>query len=529
MSSYLRRHVGPTPASTPLAGQVKNDAGGHFYEIDPFAQLRRFLVLGTEGGTYYAGESRLTNEARRLVQACFDLNPKHTVEEIVKVSVGGLAPRNDQAVFALAIGASSDNKEARKRCLDALPSVCRTGTHLFMFVDFVTQWRGWGRSLRKGVAHWYTSKDVDKLAYQMVKYRQRHGWTHRDVLRSAHPKAVSRDQAALFDWACGRGVYAEGGMTMPQIVEGYEIVNSVARNAREVAQEVLAYGLPREAIPTQYLNDPLVQEAMLPSMPITALVRNLGNMSKSGLLTPHSEATRLVIKKLIDPDLLRRGRVHPFNVLVAMLTYASGHGLRGSGTWPVVTEIVDALDESFYACFGNVEPLGVRTLVALDISGSMQWGDLMGVPGLTPARAQAAMALITVASNPRRDVVVVGFDVDVIPLSLSPRQRLDDVYRLTALGRGRGTDCSEPIKWAQRGGASYQAIVEYTDNQTWYGGHPAEAITRYRQAVPGTKLVVQAMAFNGGSVADPRDPLALNVAGLDLAAPQIVAEFVRGS
>ena len=42
------------------------------------------------------------------------------------------------------------------------------------------------------------------------------------------------------------------------------------------------YGLVREQLRTEMLNEPAIWEAMLPSMPLTALTRNLGKMSLLG-------------------------------------------------------------------------------------------------------------------------------------------------------------------------------------------------------------------------------------------------------
>jgi 60 kDa SS-A/Ro ribonucleoprotein len=77
--------------------------------------------------------------------------------------------------------------------------------------------------------------------------------------------------------------------------------------------------------------------------------------------------------------------MHPIAVLAALRTYASGRGARGRGVWNPVREIVEALDAAFYTAFGNVEPTGKRLLLALDVSASMTWGSVAGVPGLTPA------------------------------------------------------------------------------------------------------------------------------------------------
>src|SRR5207253_2941794 len=131
-------------------------------------------------------------------------------------SDGGRAPKNDPALFALAMAAGVGDEQTRRSALDALPRVARTGTHLFQFAQFVEGFRGWGRSLRRAIGRWYSAKDVDALAYQAVKYRQREGMTHRDLLRLAHPGGsvssgnptleVSDEHSRLFEWIVrGRG------------------------------------------------------------------------------------------------------------------------------------------------------------------------------------------------------------------------------------------------------------------------------------------------------------------------------------
>jgi 60 kDa SS-A/Ro ribonucleoprotein len=40
----------------------------------------------------------------------------------------------------------------------------------------------------------------DDLAHQAVKYQQRDGWSHGDLLRLAHPKAPSLQHDAVFRW-----------------------------------------------------------------------------------------------------------------------------------------------------------------------------------------------------------------------------------------------------------------------------------------------------------------------------------------
>src|ERR671933_2389309 len=190
--SYLKRHGTrrvPQRAPIPGSGQVPNSAGGFARAVDEWARLRRFLILGSEGGSYYASEWKLTRENAETVERLVRTDGKRAVDEIVAVSQEGRAPKNDPALFALALAAGVGDESTRKAALEALPRVARTGTHVFQFASFVEGFRGWGRSLRRAVGRWYTAQSPDALAYQAVKYRRREGVSHRDLLRLAHPGA----------------------------------------------------------------------------------------------------------------------------------------------------------------------------------------------------------------------------------------------------------------------------------------------------------------------------------------------------
>ncbi len=504
--SYLKQYsTRSTPQSEPIpgAGQMPNRAGGFAWAVDDWTRLRRFLILGSEGGSYYAGERELTRENADAVVRCLKADGARTVAEIVAVSRDARAPKNEPALFALAACAGLGDEATRRTALDSLPAVCRTGTHLFQFARFVEGFRGWGRSLRRAVGRWYTAQEPDALAYQAVKYRQRDGVSHRDLLRLAHPGdsvsagnpelEVSGEHAALFDWIV-RGVRTDG---LPRIVEGF-VRAQAAPNARESAELIREYRLPREAVAPEHLGSPEVWEALLEDMPMGAMIRNLAVMTRVGVLAPGSAATARVLEALGDVERLRKARVHPMSVLVAQRTYAAGRGVRGRGEWAPVAQVLDALDGAFYAAFGNVEPTGKRLMLALDVSGSMGWGQVAGAVGLTPRDASAAMALITAASEPSHEIVGFfagegGADFPqgmrfassrsgLTPLALSPRQRLDDAIRTVSGLPFGGTDCALPMLYALQREREIDTFVIYTDSETWAGDiHPAQALRKYRE------------------------------------------------
>ena len=87
----------------------------------------------------------------------------------------------------------------------------------------------------------------------------------------------------------------------------------------EASRVIRVYRLTREMVPTELLVHPVVWDALLESMPLGALVRNLGVMSRVGLLAAGSEASRVVAGRLGDGDAIRRARLHPMAVLAASL------------------------------------------------------------------------------------------------------------------------------------------------------------------------------------------------------------------
>jgi 60 kDa SS-A/Ro ribonucleoprotein len=442
------------------------------------------------------------------------------------------------------MAAAVGDDPTRRAAFAALPTVARIGTHLFHFAAYMQGLRGWGRGARRAVAAWYQGLPAGKLAYQAIKYQNRDGWGHRDLLRLAHPVAADETQNAVFHWIT-QGWPGVGEEPHPDealaTIWAFERARR-AQSAAEVAGLIRGYRLPREAIPTERLNDREVWAALLDDMPLTAMIRNLATMTRVGLLTPMSHAADKIVAELTDRDRLKAARVHPIAVLSALMTYQSGRGVRGQGQWEPVGQVMDALNETFYLAFGNVTPAGRRLVLALDVSGSMASGMVAGVPGLTPRVGSAAMALVTAATEPKHTIVAftqgsypsrwasAGFGSGITSLDISPSQRLDDVVQAVSNLPFGGTDCALPMLWALENAVTADAFVVYTDSETWAGEiHPVQALRQYRErtGIPA-RLVIVGMVSNGFSIADPNDAGMLDVVGHDTATPELIAAFVRG-
>jgi 60 kDa SS-A/Ro ribonucleoprotein len=535
-----------TPQSEPIPGstQVANSGGGYAWPVDKWTRLDRFLILGSEGGTYYIGERQLTQENAQAVVECLAEDGPRLVRRIVDVSLAGRAPKNDPALFALAIAAGLGDAETKAAVWAGLPQVARTGTHLFHWLQYLKAFRGWGRGVRRAVAGWYTAKPATDLMYQVLKYPSRDGWAHRDALRLSHPKAPTVAHDLVFRYATKGwdGVLTLAGVDDLDVVQTIEAVEALKHQAPGLAAQTIArHGLTREMVPTELLTHAVVWEALLERMPLTALIRNLGVMGKVGLLVPLSDAVQVVTVRLGDRKAIKAARVHPLALLAALKTYAQGHGMKGKNTWRSVPQVVDALDRAFYLAFENAPTTGKRVMLALDVSGSMS-ARVNGMQYLDCREASAAMALVTAASEPKH--MFTAFTAGSYPsrwsprlgsglsiLAISPRERLDDVVkRISGLAFG-GTDCALPMLEALKHQWPVDLFVIYTDSETWAGKvHPSQALRQYRErtGIPA-KLVVVGMASNGFSIADPGDAGMLDVVGFDTATPLVIADFAAAT
>lgn len=539
-----------TTIATELPGEQ------HIHVLNDWARLRRFLILGSERMKYsVASESSnsLTKENAEALQRCLKENGRRVVDEIVAVSHEGLAVKNDPALFALALAASLGDTPTRTYAMRNLAKVARTGTHLLHFYAYARANRGGGNALRNGVRRWFNEMPASKLAYQMVKYRSRDDWAMRDILRLSKPSPASPDHDAIFQWAVGKwtadtaALYsASDAVFSPalNILYGWEKLNREKDlSAKKVAALVQEYHLPREAIPTEYLRYPDVWAALLPDMPLTALIRNLATMTRNGLLQPFSAELRHVIAQLGNEQYLQNSRIHPLTVLSALYTYQAGQSQRGDAAWTPLPQITGALDNAFYACFKNVIPSGKNILLALDVSDSMRTQSVVGLPGLTARDVTAAMAVVTMATEP--SVHIIAFSgpyagywrnshsmatAGVMPIDIAPHMRLDDVVRRMQGMPFANTNISLPMSWAQRKGLkNIDGFVVYTDNETNYGPPPQTTLRSYRQACNAdARLIVAAVSATDFTVADQSDPLSMDVAGFDSSAPAIISDFVAG-
>lgn len=552
--------LGTTPQTQAIPGKdmVQNNAGGFIFKISKWDKLMRFLIMGTEGGTYYVREQSLTKENAVNVIECIKEDARRVLATVKSVSLEGRAAKQNSTIFALALlMAYTTDDKIKAEVKASVYDICRTSTMLFMYLDYVKELRGLGPAVRKSIAKFYETAPLDKLDLNLVKYREREGFSHRDVLRLSHPHTEDTARNALFAYAVGKGPAPAGTkVEMYEAIKGLDPKSNA--NVDTIVAAILSKGLPREAIPTEFLNDKRVWWALLQDMPMTAMIRNLGKMTSVGLFDSNMrQEVQLVVDRLTDAVYVTKSRIHPINVLAAIKVYSAGRGVKGSNTWTPNTKIVDALDSAMYLAFKNVEATGKRFMFGMDVSGSMG-SPVLGMDYMSAYEATAALAAVINQIEKNVDFVafasagtlsrnsgykygwqpanaakgsrsLYGMGNGLTVMDISKKDRMDTLLKkMQALHMG-GTDCSLPILYALDKKIPVDVFIITTDNETYAGEmHPYEAIQKYRKEMGiNAKLIVLATSASDFSIADKNDAGMLDIAGFDSNVPQIIAEFIK--
>jgi 60 kDa SS-A/Ro ribonucleoprotein len=266
-------------------------------------------------------------------------------------------------------------------------------------------------------------------------------------------------------------------------------------------------------------------------MGLTALLRNLRNMAKDGYLVQGSEAVKTVRNRLLNETDIRRSRIHPAHVFLAKFNAEN-----------IPVAIQNALEETFFASFGNVEPTNLNLMLALDVSGSMSGGGYSFHYGReartpTPREWSALQAMVTARVEPFAEFR--AFSNTFMPLNITARDSMEDVLRKISGLPFQGTDCSLPMLFARAEKAKFDGFAVYTDNETWArgttykgvrsSGNAMQELRAYRQSSGiNAKLAVVGITSTQFSIADPNDRGSLDFVGFDADAPAIMADFFRG-
>lgn len=527
MKNYLNNALGRAHLANvegvdvKLPGQVRSHGGGFAFEITPEVLLERFLVLGTTT-SQYVGPDKLAVEALGRLLPHITLSPvtaaRTAVEAVEQNRVLSKVPA--LFVYATAHTMATDG-EHRRAIAMMLPRIVNTFSDLQTLLGFVanTHNKGIATSLVKACRRYLYNMPIDRMVNQALKYRKRAGWAVLDMLRVIHPIPKDNDQNYLYGYIVENDeARAEACRRFP-MVAAFEAAK-VLDDHNLIVKLIKDNGLTWEHVPTEHLNNKWVWKALLPNLPMTALIRNLPKISSVGAIDD-TPSLNTVLSKL-TPEIVAKAKVHPFRLYLAW--YGYGQGGNRNMSWTPNQRILAALETCLYASFANVEVKG-KVCIGSDISGSMWWDDSrINRTGPYAGDAAGMLAATFKAANPETDVFYfagqlakAAFD----PMVLSSVRTDMNKHHMGSTNPGL------LIEKAIRDKVRYDAFVVLTDNDVNGGYHAKRLLDTYRATVnPKAKLIVVGMTANNFSIASPDDVLSMDIAGMDAGIMTAIEKFI---
>jgi hypothetical protein len=345
-----------------------------------------------------------------------------------------------------------------RRIIDA---VCQRADEPGEILAIWTAWYGRRipKPVKRGVAdaaeRLYNQRSL--LKYDTSSQAFRFG----DVLNLTHPTPREPWQGDLFQHALDRRYGRDVGIpTSLRTLHANFALREDARleqwlNAERLREAGMTWEDALSAVGSK-VDKAKLWEALIPSMGIMALLRNLRNFDQAGV---SDKAAVEVIERLTDPEQIAKSRQFPFRFLAAHR--ATEGSLRWA--WP--------LEQALSHSLVNVPALSGRTLILVDRSPSMfpeydHWFPKLRKSDISRADQAAIFgsALALRAENPT--LVEFGGKSRAIPVDRGVSV-LKLVDRFT---RDPGTDIPSAVKQHYAG---HDRVVILTDEQTRPGYLPS--------------------------------------------------------
>lgn len=178
-----------------------------------------------------------------------------------------------------------------------------------------------------------------------------------------------------------------------------------------------------------------------------ALLRNLRNIIEAGVSNEYMD---MVIAKMKSAEEVKKSRVLPFRFLAAWNYLPSGAG----------SKIRDALEIGVRNSIAEMERIPGRTLVAIDISGSMD-SKISEKSDMSCVNAAAMLGIM--ASHLCDDCITLAFESRLYELNFS---QISGILNTAAeIGTKGGTSMHLPFEYAMQDSRPYDRIIVLSDNE----------------------------------------------------------------
>jgi len=483
---------------------VLNRAGGNAYSFTPKHALAQYAATGCLNATFYASAEQ---DLDKVIGLCSRVEPLFLAKTAVYAREKG-AMKDMPALLCAALSVLDG-----QLCSQIFSRVIDDGKMLKSFVQIIRSGAVGRKSLgsmpKRLVKSWLDAREDAAIFKASVGQSP----SLADVIKMAHPKPASKSREALYAYLIGK---KHDASQLPAVVQHFEAFKAKAR--ADVPD-----------VPFQMLTALDLGKAEW-----TAIAKNAGwQMTRMNLQTfqrhgvfEDEKMVRMIAARLVDPDLVRRAKAFPYQLMMA-------HRAAGDS---VPARVTNALQDAMELALQNVPAIDGQVYVLPDVSGSMsspvtgyRAGSSSAVRCIDVAALVAAAVL---RKNP--DGEVIPFEQQIVKIALNPRDSvMTNAQKLASIGGG-GTSCSAPLAELNRRKAKGDLVIYVSDNESWIDGRGVgrgsatmAEWTAFKVRNPHAKLVCIDIQPNASTQAPDRHDI-LNVGGFSDAVFDVVAAFASG-
>jgi len=374
--------------------------GGNAKNPSPLIELKRAVL------TCFLWENSFYESGNELAERIGSLVSKVSTQDLVELAIEARHDMNLRHVPLFLAVEMIGNENHKKSVRKLIPQIINRPDDLTELLSIY--WHKMGR--KKPIPHQLKSGIADALprfdSYQLAKYQNKGGVKLKDLFNLVHPNPKSKEQEQIWK------DLMNGGLSP---AETWETKISEKGNTKDSWEE-------------------LIDNKKLGAM---ALLRNLRNMKERGV-------SRAKISKALKEANYRR--VLPFRFIAAAKQ---------------VPSLEQEIEKAFFSCLERYPKLDGKTVVLVDISGSMQVGILSKKSDMMPLDAGCALAMIV--RELASDVEVYAFHDHVF--EIPPRHGFALRDAITEIGRG-GTHLGKAIRKVEEDNPDLDRLIVFTDEQS---------------------------------------------------------------
>lgn len=466
-----------------------NEEGKPAFERGNYERVVQVLTTNTLEDTFYVGEKELTEQTQAAIAEMAEKDPEFLAQALIHARNEGMMQL--VPIMGLAILSNAKDKSYFKR---VFPRIIQTPDNLADFVKFCKAEgvrKGLGGKASETVKAWLLTLSE----YQAVKYSGdtkskrkedgtvEHKFSLKDMVALTHPKPETPEQAELLTWIM-KGEKALPEIAHHPLIAAFEGLKK-AENDEERVKFITEGHLPWEVvIPAVPKMTPELWKGLLFQMPYMALLRNLNNLSKHGVLDDQS-CVEYVVRRLTDEQAIRKAKILPFRFFEAYKAQGGKVSSRferfgclddeGNDDQDENVEkrlpnslIIDALEQALELSFVNLPDLQGELAIATDVSGSM--GNRINDKSNTRYSDIAGVYTGALLKKAAGRVHTIPFEEKVINVQLSGQDRiLQNAQKIVELGGG-GTALGSPIELLLANKQKVDVFIGITDNMDWAYG-----------------------------------------------------------